>query len=441
MWKKVLIALAVIVAGFVGVVAMQPSGFRVERTATISALPPAVFARVNDLHQFQTWSPWAKLDPAVKMTFEGPSAGTGAIYRWAGNTDVGEGSMTITESRPSDQVRMRLEFLKPFSATNTVEFTFKPEGDHTAVSWSMAGKNNFVAKLFQLFISMDKMVGGDFEKGLAQLKSVVEGESTQATVFKSGYAPVNGLKIYYEIHGAGRPLVLLHGGGSTIETSFGKVLLPFAKNRQVIAFEQQGHGRTADVDRPFSFEQSADDTAALLRYLKIERADFYGYSNGGNVALQIAIRHPELVRKLVVAAAMFKNDGLDPKLRESLKHASPEDMPASLREAYLKVAPNPEALPTFVAKCAKRMLEFEDWREEDLRSIDAPTMVMIGDADVVRPEHAVEMLRLLPLGQLAVLPGTDHMTLVERDDLLLAMIPTFLDSPMPVLKENQAHDH
>lgn len=249
------------------------------------------------------------------------------------------------------------------------------------------------------------------------------------------YAPVNGLRMYYEIHGAGSggtvPLVLLHGGGSTIETSFGAILDSLATTRKVVAFEQQGHGRTADVDRPFSFEQTADDTAGLLRYLGIERADLFGYSNGGSAALQVAIRHPELVRKLIVAAAMFENEGLIPELRQSLEHATPENMPAELRKAYLKVAPHPEDLPAMVAKSVKRMLEFKDWRPEDLQAIRAPTLVMIGDSDVVRPEHAVRMFRLLPHGQLAVLPGTDHMALVKRADLLLAIVPPFLDAPMP----------
>jgi pimeloyl-ACP methyl ester carboxylesterase len=249
------------------------------------------------------------------------------------------------------------------------------------------------------------------------------------------YASVNGLKLYYEIHGSGgTPLVLLHGGGSTIETSFGKVLAPLAKGRQVIAFEQQGHGRTADVDRPFTFEQSAEDTVALLEHLKIQRADFYGYSNGGNIALQIAFRHPERVRKLIVASAMVKRDGFDPSIWESLKHATPENMPAELREAYLKVAPNPQDLPTFVTKCAKRMLEFKDWRLEDLQSIQAPTMILVGDTKDVRPEHAVEMFRLLPHAQLAIFPGTDHMQIVSRDDLLLPIIPPFLDAPLPQTK-------
>jgi pimeloyl-ACP methyl ester carboxylesterase len=253
---------------------------------------------------------------------------------------------------------------------------------------------------------------------------------------KSGYAPVNGLRIYFEIHGnadgKNPPLVLLHGGGSTIDTSFGKVLHSFAKTRQVIAFEQQGHGHTADiVDRPFSFEQSADDAAALLTHLKVKKADFFGYSNGGNISLQIAIRHPKRVRKLIVASAMFKRDGLYPEFWESMKHATLESMPAELKEAYDRIAPHPEQLSTFHDKCARRMLEFKDWRPEDIRSIDAPTMVMVADGDIVRPEHAVEMFRLLPHAQLAVLPGTDHMTLVQRAEWQVSMIESFLDGPMP----------
>ena len=171
---KILIAIALIIIALVIVVAMQPSEFRVVRTATMSAPAPAVFAQVNDFHNWEAWSPWAKLDPAMKKTYEGAPAGTGAIYTWAGNNQVGEGRTTITESRPSDLIKMKLEFVKPFAATNTVEFTFKPEGDQTAVTWSMAGKNNFMGKAVGLFMNMDKMVGGDFEKGLASLKAVTE---------------------------------------------------------------------------------------------------------------------------------------------------------------------------------------------------------------------------------------------------------------------------
>ena len=255
---------------------------------------------------------------------------------------------------------------------------------------------------------------------------------------QSGYAPVNGLETYYEIYGSHNgkspPLVLLHGGGSTIETSFGKVLPSFAKTRQVIAFDQQGHGRTADIDRPFTFDQSAEDTVALLRYLKIEKADFFGYSNGGHIALQIAVRHPDLVRKLVIESAMFQRDGSDAEFWESFEHAKLGDMPAELREAYLKVAPHPEDLPSFFTKSVKRMLDFKGWTLEEIKSIDAPTLVIIGDHDIIRLEHAVLMFRLLPNAQLAVLPGTDHMTIVNRSAWLVSMIEAFLNAPVPKAK-------
>ena len=174
MAKKILVAIGVIVVVFLIVVALQPAEYRVVRSANMSAPPAVVFAHVNDFHKWEAWSPWEKRDPALKRTYEGPSEGTGSIYRWAGNNQVGEGSMTITESRPSDLIRIKLEFLKPFASTADTEFTFKPEGNQTAVTWSMAGKNNFMAKAMCLFMNMDKMVGGDFEKGLAQMKSLVE---------------------------------------------------------------------------------------------------------------------------------------------------------------------------------------------------------------------------------------------------------------------------
>ena len=179
MIKKIFIAVAAVFVVFLIVVALQPSEFRVERSTTISAPAAAVFAHVNNFHQWEAWSPWAKLDPAAKNSFEGPPAGMGAIFRWAGNNEVGEGSMTITESRPSDLITIKLEFLKPFAATSTAEFTFKPEGNQTAVTWSMFGTNNFIAKAFCLFNSMDKMVGGQFETGLAQMKSVAEAAPKQ----------------------------------------------------------------------------------------------------------------------------------------------------------------------------------------------------------------------------------------------------------------------
>jgi hypothetical protein len=176
MLKIILIALAVIIVAFVIVVALQPKEFRFARSATMSAPPSAVFAQVNDFHKWQPWNPWGKIDPAMKQTYEGAPAGVGAIYTSVGNNEVGEGPMTITESRPSELIGVKLEFFKPFAATNTAKFTFKPEGSQTAVTWSMFGEKNFMAKAIHLFVSMDKMIGGQFEKGLAEMKAVAEAQ-------------------------------------------------------------------------------------------------------------------------------------------------------------------------------------------------------------------------------------------------------------------------
>ncbi len=174
MFKKIVIALLVIAAIITIIVRLQPDEFRVARATTISAPPEAVFEQVNDFRNWAGWSPWEKLDPGMKKTFTGPESGVGASYAWAGNKKVGEGSMTITESRAPELVRIRLVFLKPFSASNETEFTFVPEGNQTVVTWAMSGKNNFMAKAVHLVMDMDKMVGGDFDKGLAQMKTLVE---------------------------------------------------------------------------------------------------------------------------------------------------------------------------------------------------------------------------------------------------------------------------
>jgi hypothetical protein len=177
MFIYILIALAVILIVFISMVASRPADFRIARSTRISALPQAAFAHVNDLHKFQVWSPWAKLDPSVKKTYDGSAFGAGASCTWAGNKKVGEGTMTITENRPSQFIGMKLEFRKPFKATNTAEFTFTPQNNQTNVEWAMMGRNNFFMKAFGLFMNMDKMIGNDFEKGLANLKSVAEASS------------------------------------------------------------------------------------------------------------------------------------------------------------------------------------------------------------------------------------------------------------------------
>jgi len=174
MIMPILIGLAVVIGLFIVIVALRPSNFSVTRSAAIAAPPEQVFPHVNELRNWEAWNPWGKLDPNCKMTYDGPPAGVGASYAWAGNNKIGEGRNTITESRPDELVRFRLEFAKPMKATNLAEFTFQPEGDRTVVTWTMSGKHNFIGKAFGLIVNCDKMLGGQFEKGLAQMKALVE---------------------------------------------------------------------------------------------------------------------------------------------------------------------------------------------------------------------------------------------------------------------------
>ena len=170
----ILIIVALVIAAALSVVLMQPSAFSITRTATINAPPAAVFAQVDDFHAWPAWSPWAKLDPAAVLTYDGPAAGVGAGYSWNGNKKVGAGRMTITASDKHDLVRIDLVFTRPFRARNVAEFTFTQAGDQTIISWSMNGRNGLIGKAFAMFVDCDKMIGGDFEKGLAAMKAVVE---------------------------------------------------------------------------------------------------------------------------------------------------------------------------------------------------------------------------------------------------------------------------
>ena len=228
----------------------------------------------------------------------------------------------------------------------------------------------------------------------------------QAQTKESGhYANVNGIKMYYEIHGSGQPLVLLHGGGSTIFTTFGKILPMLAKTHKIIAVELQAHGRTGDRNSPESFEQDADDVAELLKQLNIIKADVFGFSNGGSTALQIAIRHPDRVRKLIAVSAIYKRDGMYPGFWESMEKASFNDMPQLYKDAFLSVTPDQAKLLNMFNKDRARMLSFKDWKAEDIRSIKIPALIVSSDQDVVRPEHSIEIVRLLPHGRLAIFPG------------------------------------
>jgi uncharacterized protein YndB with AHSA1/START domain len=174
MLNYILIGLAAVIVIFLVVVALQPADFRISRSASIAVPPSIVFEHINDLHKWNAWSPWARMDPNAKNTFEGPPAGVGASFAWAGNEKVGEGRMTITESQPADRVLMKLEFFKPFTATNAAEFTFKPEGNQTVVTWTMSGRSKFVGKAIGLIMNCEKMIGGQFEQGFANLKTIVE---------------------------------------------------------------------------------------------------------------------------------------------------------------------------------------------------------------------------------------------------------------------------
>ena len=226
---------------------------------------------------------------------------------------------------------------------------------------------------------------------------------------RSGYAPVNGLQLYYEVYGGqttGVPLVLLHGGGSTIGTNFGRVIPLLGKNRQLIAVEFQAHGHTRDIDRPFTFAQDAEDVAALLALLHVPKADVLGFSNGGSTALQVAIRHPKVVNRIVTIASIYKRDGMPAEFWDFMQKGTFADMPQVYKDEYLKINPSQEGVRAMYERDSRRMIGFADWPDADIRSIQAPTLVVVGDRDVVRPEHALEMSRLLPHGRLSILPGT-----------------------------------
>ncbi len=264
----------------------------------------------------------------------------------------------------------------------------------------------------------------------------------QPALIDSGHAPVNGISMYYEIHGSptGVPLVLLHGGGSTIDVTFGRMLPLLARTRRVIAVEEQGHGRTTDRAAPVRFETSADDVAALLRHLGIARADLLGFSNGASVGLQVAIRHPALVRSLVFASAMTRRDGAQSELWQFMAQADFSTMPRPLKDAFLRVNPDTAQLRVMHDKDAERMRNFQDVPAALLGSVRARTLILIGDRDIVTPGHAVELTRLIPGARLMVVPGGHGDYLGEavmtaresrQPELTAGMIELFLDAAEP----------
>ena len=262
------------------------------------------------------------------------------------------------------------------------------------------------------------------------------------------HASVHGLEMYYETAASYRrgepPLVLLHGALSTIGTDFGKVAARLAATRRIIAIEQQGHGHTADINRPLSYEQMADDTADLLAQLGVSNADFFGYSMGGAIAMYLAIRHPTLVRKIIFAGgAAYSPSGLYPELAEGEKTLTADALKGTpFERAYARAAPRPTDWPALIEKVKALDLSWKGIPASDLKSIAVPVLLIIGDADVVQPEHTVDMFRLLgggvvgdihglPRAQLAILPGTTHLTLVDRADWLVSMATAFLRASSP----------
>ena len=253
------------------------------------------------------------------------------------------------------------------------------------------------------------------------------------------YANVNGIKMYYELHGTGSPLVLLHGGGSTITTTFGKILPLLAKTHQVIAIELQAHGHTGDRNAPESFVQDADDVAELLKQLNVAKADIMGFSNGGQTALEIGMRHPDKVNKLIIASAFYKKSGVPSAFWEGFKLPKFSDMPQVYKDEFLKINNDSSALMNMFTKDSRRMMSFKDWKKEDIQSIQAPALVVAGDQDLATPEHTVEMYRLLPHGRLAIIPGNHGSYMGEImssgsnskvPELFVAMIDEFLSSPV-----------
>lgn len=255
--------------------------------------------------------------------------------------------------------------------------------------------------------------------------------------FQNGYSEVNGIKMYYEIYGEGKPLVLIHGGGSTIQSNFGQVIQMLAEDRKVIAMELQAHGRTNDRNRDSSFEQDADDVATLMKNLNIGKADFFGFSNGGTTTIQIAIRHPEIVNKIILGSALYKRDGIPTQFWDFMKQANLSSMPQELVKAYLEVTPNRKGLQIMHDRDAKRMVNFKDIPDELIKTIKAKSLIIIGERDIVTPEHAIEMQRKIAGAELAIIPGvhgeyigeiTTLKSNFKQSAFVIPMIKRFLDA-------------
>jgi pimeloyl-ACP methyl ester carboxylesterase len=248
----------------------------------------------------------------------------------------------------------------------------------------------------------------------------------------SGYADVNGLHMYYEVAGSGSPLVLLHGGMLTIDLNFAGLIPALAASHTVIAVELQGHGRTADIDRPITPAALASDVVALLDHLGVDRAHVLGHSMGAAAALELAVSHPDRVRSVVPISASVRPEGMHEDLTDPSRYATSTRLPtqqdfADFREAYLRLSPHPEHFDEFLATLSRSNADLQGWSDEQLAGITAPVLLVLGDHDFTTVEHGALMLRLIPGSQLSVLPGTNHMQVTRRADLLLPMLAGFLD--------------
>lgn len=247
---------------------------------------------------------------------------------------------------------------------------------------------------------------------------------------QSEYVQAGALQMYCETQGKGRPLLLLHAGFATIQTSFEKLRPILAKHWMTIAIEQQGHGHTADIDRPLTYEQMVEDTAMLLRHKKILNADVFGWSDGGIVALGLAARHSDLVRKVATIGAGYNTSAEKPDFKQRLAGMKPDnEHTLRFRDAYRNVAPKPEDWPLLVEKVKAMYAGFKGWSDSEVRTLKAPLMVILGDRDFLQPEHALKLFRMAPNRRLAVLPGSDHSAPVTRVDWVASMLLDFFDAP------------
>jgi pimeloyl-ACP methyl ester carboxylesterase/uncharacterized protein YndB with AHSA1/START domain len=300
----------------------------------------------------------------------------------------------------------KIVYVHDSAPTFTATIQFEAQGERTLLIWHMLFESR------EQFIQVVKTFKADegqrqnVDKLEVYLANRIKNSTMSNNKNLGQHADINGISMYYEIHGEGdTPLVLIHGGGSTLDTSFGRLIPLLATGNKVIAVELQAHGRTTDRDTPETFEQDADDVAALLKHLRINKANVLGFSNGGTTTLQIAIKYPQLVNKIVVVAGGYRRDGFMPGFFDGMQHVTIDHMPAILKDEFLKVTPDQTRLQTMFDKDKDRVIAFKDYSDDDIRSIKAPALCMVSDNDVMTIEHTLQMSRLIENSEVVVLPG------------------------------------